>query len=398
VWQEPPRQREGEIELSATLELPGGERELLWYRVPEQSASALTEDADPFVAATALRLAKTGADVNVHGCVSPSLLRNLESYHGAWAAWRPELYSNVGIVADDEREREAPSGPAQAVCGFSGGVDSSFTAFRHARGVETRHPEPLRAGVMVHGFDIPLEEEAVFERAASKTRRQLDSLGLDLIQVRTNFHSLDVEWTHTFGPAVAGVLMIFGKRFARGLIAQGVPYVSYHHLVEGSNPLTDPLLSSDSFQVVADGAAYSRADKIRLIADWPEAMQDLRVCWRGEQKDRNCCECEKCIRNILTFRVLGLGLPPCFERDVADDQIRQLGPLKEIIISVGYAPIIERAEQAGRGDEPWVRALRTCIRRNRIRQGLDRARGVALTRRMKKRLLALGRWTPRASG
>ena len=192
-------------------------------------------------------------------------------------------------MADDEQEREASPGPAQAICGFSGGVDSSFLALRHARGVETRHPEPLRAGVMVHGFDIPLEEEAMFERAASKARRQLDSLGLDLIQVRTNFLSLEIDWTHTFGPALAGILMLFGRRFSRGLIAQGVPFESYRQLVTGSNPITDPLLSSGAFQIVADGAAYARADKIRVIADWPETMRDLRVCWRGEQKDRNCC-------------------------------------------------------------------------------------------------------------
>ncbi len=357
--------KDGALHAAVTLELSPERRENLWYRIPEDHQESLSDDVDGFVTALALRFAAEGKDVRVHGRVSPSLLRNLESYQAAWQAWVPGLYNRVMITADEERERPAPDGPAQAVCGFSGGVDSSFTAYRHSRGLTTRFPQPLRAGLMVKGFDIPLEQEGMFQRAAEKAKRQLDSLGLEIIPVATNFKELNVKWIHTFGPAVAGLLMLFGNRFCRGLVAQGVPFSSYRHLVEGSNPLTDPLLSSEAFRVLPDGAEFTRPEKIHVLADWPEALEELRVCWRGLEKDRNCCECEKCIRNILTFRVLGFGLPPCFEHDVTDQQILNLGPLKEIIISVGYEPIIRMAEKAGNGEESWVKALRKAIARNR---------------------------------
>jgi len=395
VWPEGPAEKNGAVELVAVLEMPSGSWETLWYRVPQSHRSALSDDADGFVAALALRLAAEGKDVRVHGRVSPSLLRNLESYQAAWQSWKPGLYDRVTITADVEKEREAPRGEVQAICGFSGGVDSSFTAYRHVRGVTTRFPQPLRAGVMVHGFDIPLEEDDMYQRASAKAERQLASLGLELIPVATNFRALDIEWTHTFGPAVAGLLMQFGRRFSRGLVAQGVPFGSYRYIVEGSNPLTDPLLSSEAFRVLPDGAEFGRPDKIRVLADWPEALEELRVCWRGEEKDRNCCQCEKCIRNILTFRALGLGLPPCFERDVTDRQILEMGPLKEIIISVGYEPIIRMAEKAGSGGESWVKALRKAIRRNRIEARMARTRILwrllRLKRRAKEFLRASGR-------
>lgn len=394
LWPESPREENGHIRLSARLELGPAREETLWYDVPEEYRSALSDDADPFVVATALRMAQEGRPVRVHGTVSPSLLLNLEEYLSAWSAWRPKRYSSIEITADDERDRQAPKGPIQAICGFSGGVDSSFTAYRHVKGVTTRFPQPLTAGIMVQGFDIPLEEDEMFARAVDKARRQLGSLGLEAIQIATNFRSLNLEWTQTFGAAVASVMMLFGKRFSRGLIAQGVPFKSYRVLVEGSNPLTDPLLSSSGFRVIPDGAGFGRPDKIRVIADWPEAMQELRVCWRGEQKDRNCCECEKCIRNILTFRALGLGLPTCFESDVTDEQIHALGPLKEIIVSVGYTPIAHMAEAHGMGDQSWVRALRSVIRRNRRSALVGRLPGVRRVpplKRFLKRAVSL-RW------
>lgn len=385
LWPEAPREHDGLIRASARLELGSGGEELLWYDYPAEHRESLTDDADPYVVALALRMAQESRPVRVHGRVSPSLLRNLEQYVAAWAAWRPDRYAPIEIAADDETEREPPAGPPQAVCSFSGGIDSSFTAYRHAKGVTTRFPEPLTAGVMVRGFDIPLEQTEMFVRASEKVRRQFDSLGLELIPVATSFRSLGLDWVETFGAAVASVMMLLGRRFSRGLIAQGVPFSSYEHLVEGSNPLTDPLLSSDGFRVIPDGAESSRIDKVRAIAAWPEALEELRVCARGREKDRNCCRCEKCIRSILSFRALGLPRPACFPREVSDEQIRGLIPIKKIKISVGYDPIVRTAESHGLGDAPWVERLRRAIRSSRLHAQLSpRHRGTKLWRLMRR--------------
>jgi hypothetical protein len=392
LWPEDLQERDGQIRLPARLELDSGRQETLWYEVPERYEGTLTDDADHFVVALALRMAQERRPVRVHGRVSPSLLKNLEKYLGIWSSWKPERYSLVEIVADDERDRELPSGPAQAVCGFSGGVDSSFTAYRHARAVTTRFPEPLTAGILVQGFDIPMDENIMFSNAFAKARQQLDSLGLELIPVATNFRSLDLDWTQTFATGVASVMMLLGGRFSRGLIALGAPVGQYGMKVVGSNPLTDPLLSSNAFRIIPDGAAFGRPEKIRAIADWPEAMEMLRVCWEGYHKDRNCCECEKCIRTILSFRSLGLGLPPCFDRDVTDTQILALKSLHEFKIAIGYEPIVQMADAEGKNDESWVGALRKAIVMNRRRRRnakipiLRRLPGV---KRRLKRILSL---------
>jgi hypothetical protein len=114
-------------------------------------------------------------------------------------------------------------------------------------------------------------------------------------------------------------------------------------------------------------------------------LEYLRVCWAGDHLYENCCDCEKCIRNILTFRALGLGLPPCFKSDVSNERIRNLAPLKEIIMSVGYDVILDLAERRGL-DDPWVDELRRCVKRNRWR---NNSKIAYYSRRLRARANAL---------
>jgi hypothetical protein len=56
--------------------------------------------------------------------------------------------------------------------------------FRHKNGHYGRLTRNLQAGLMVHGFDIPLAQQEVFERAAKKSKAMLNSLGVELIPDR----------------------------------------------------------------------------------------------------------------------------------------------------------------------------------------------------------------------
>jgi hypothetical protein len=365
LWLEPTREEDGQIIVSATLEKANGARNILWYRLPAEHRGLLTTGCELFVVGILFRAMHEKKLLRVHGQVSPSLLRNLEDFQEAWASWRPDKYSRVEILADKEVESHRPT-DRQALVAFSGGVDSAFTAYRHVHGIGTRFPRRPKAAVMAHGFDVPLTEAETFERAFQRSRRMTESLGLQLIPIATNFRELTPEWIHSFGTALASCMMLLSGGYSEGLVGLGITYEHYVHLPEGSNALTDALLSYDGFRIIPDAGGFHRAEKIRALLDWPQFTENLRVCWRGPQKDRNCCVCEKCIRNILTFRALGQPCPSCFPHDVSDRQIRQLGPLKEIIIKTQYDNIIRIASERSI-KESWVRELRSSLRRNRRR-------------------------------
>lgn len=361
LWREASVEVDGETTVCVTIEAPNQERSQLWYRLPTQYSSLITPSCDPFVVATILLFMRWSAPVVVHGQVSPSLLQNLEEFQAAWVCWHPSWYQKIEITAEVEREIAEVALSDEAITTFSGGVDSCFTAWRHRTAHCGRQQRNLQAAVMVHGFDIPLEQQQAFDSAVAKSREMLSSLGVALIPVATNFRELAQDWEDAHGAGIASCLMLLQRGYKTGLIASGPSYKSLV-LPQGSNPITDSFLSSNAFQIIHDGAGFSRLEKIKEIAQWPEALQNLRVCWEGSQLDRNCGQCEKCIRTILSFRAWGMSLPPCFEQDVTDRQIRDIR-VKKAQLEVDFVPILKLAKAMTLSDS-WVSNLEKCIADN----------------------------------
>jgi len=251
---------------------------------------------------------------------------------------------------------------------FSGGVDSSFTAWRHRTGQAGRQTENLQAGVILHGFDIPIKNVKAYNLAFERSRIMLDSLGMEIIPLTNNLRGLGF-FDDSHATILASCLALLQKRFSVGLVADSDPYsvmLLPWAFPYGSNSLSDRFLSSNAFSILPDGAGYGRFDKIQALSSWPEAMSNLRVCL-GHDPDRrvrNCCRCEKCIRNILTFRVLGLGLPACFERDVSDSQILRMSYTHPARFA-NYSRILEMARRGGIRAS-WVQAVRLSILLNRL--------------------------------
>jgi hypothetical protein len=355
---------------SVTIESQTIGRKKLWYQLPIEYSNCVTKSCDPFVVAT-LFLSMTGAtDLHIHGEVSPSLLRNLEEFQAVWSCWRPKRYTKIEIIAEFEREQEKKINSDRAVLCFSGGVDSCFSAWRHRGGNPNRQSYKLQAGIMVHGFDIPLDQPDIFELALKRSAMMLQSIGMDIIPIGTNFRELEQtslgkleqDWEDCHGAGLASCLLLLQDGYDTGLIASSSPYNALK-LPSGSNPISDRMFSSNTFKIIHDGASFIRREKIREITKWPEAMKYLRVCWEGKNHDRNCGCCEKCVRTILSFRVMGYGLPDSFEQDITDDHILALMGLDESklyhleeILSVAKFKSI---------NESWVKALEKCVKKNR---------------------------------
>jgi hypothetical protein len=365
--------KEGDrLRLAAKFDTPDGIHECLWYAFPLQYHSWLTPNADPFVIAFLFPMMRSGWPVRIRGRVSPSLLRNLDEYMAIWAMWRPDQYRRVDLTADEETELPPQPDQGLAIMAFSGGLDSSCTAWRHCGELAGRRTRNLQAGVFVHGFDIPLSDPSAYERAASKNRETLGSVDMELIPVVANYRALNIDWLDSHGAGLASCLALWAGRFDSGLIAASGPY-DVPPVRWGSTPVADRLLSSRGFEIVHDGADLTRLDRARILSEWPEALRNLRVCWEGNPPDVNCCRCEKCIRTILEFRTVGIKLPPCFPHDVTDAQIRQ-GKLLSRNAVLPLRRVLDAARRAGLGQVSWVQALEEALVRSESTQGRSRIR------------------------
>ncbi len=374
LWPETPREAAGRVRLPAIVEVRGDKRWELAYDVPADQRPVEDDWSDALLVAMVMIAMHEGRDLHLHGRSSASLLENLRAFQAVWHAWKPRRFQVVDLRVDGTREPKA-RGKGRSVAAFSGGLDSCFTVYRHTLDRDGRRDSPLAACVMVHGFDIPLDDEAGFERALARGRKILGTVDLPLVPVRTNWRERSRRWLDQHGAAAAACLHLFGGRFDRGLIAS--TYDRGHFTRIGSNPRTDALLSSDQFAMHHDGASYTRMQKVQAVARWPAATEGLRVCWEGSEHDRNCGRCAKCVLTILGFRAQGLPLPACFDRDVDEDRLRDL-PIETVAQYAFLEEVFDHASANGREGEAWVRTLGNRLRRARR----ERSPWAALARRL----------------
>jgi hypothetical protein len=367
---EPPSRRNGALHLGARLLRPGGSDEHLWWELPETHEALVTPWADPWVIGLIFPIMQSGIPVHIEGRVSPSLLANLELFMKIWETWAPGRYRPVALSADAETELPPAQEPNTAIASLSCGVDSCFTLYRHARGRVERRSRRIAATVMQHGFDVWLAQEntdAVFADMLADGRALAQSLGLPCIAMKTNFQQMRLDWAHAWGTQLVSGLYLLAARYDTALIANDMPY--QWMMPWPSHPITNPLLGSRGFSVIDDGGECSRIEKAKLIADWPEAMRRLHVCFGLDAPGtyRNCCKCEKCIRTILAFRVAGCAKPATFAHDPTDADIRRVR-LHLITRIYRWEQLARGAEAAGLGQTGWARAIRAVLRKHRLRE------------------------------
>ena len=188
------------------------------------------------------------------------MLLNLRAFQEAWSCWRPETYHQIDIVPSEIVDSVPPG--HQAIVAFSGGVRFVFTALRHSKKLLRESSFPVRAVLLVHGFDVPLSNPGHFEKL--KEREPLiKNLNLELITMRTNIKELWIQdWHDSFIAQLASCMHNFSHRFRYALTGSAEPYNALI-LPWGQNRCTDHLLSGSHMAIVHDGAGFSRTEKVR---------------------------------------------------------------------------------------------------------------------------------------
>jgi len=309
---------------------------------------------DGFVNAVIFHAMGTRQDIRVDGRMSRSALLNLATFQEAWCRWKPHVYQQVGIepqsIVDDP-----PRAEARSIAAFSGGADAIFTALRHAD-----DEYALNSVMLVHGLDVPTARADQFGKLLERQRPLLDRLKLRPRVVRTNLAELKLQnWLDSFLAQISCCLHSYSHEFRFGLTGGGEPYDELV-LPWGQNPCTDYLLSGDGFSIVHDGAAFSRTEKIALIAQDPVATGAIKVCWEAPDLSTNCGVCEKCVRTRLNFKAVGIDRPACFDGEITPAQIRAIH-FSNDSQRAGFRSILAYADSHALHGE-WLDAMRDCLR------------------------------------
>jgi hypothetical protein len=276
--------------ISYLFDIAGTTQEV-WFRI---SAPAANAAAETFVALTLLPAMKLGADVALDRPVSERMLRNLGAIQDVFACWQPETFRRIAIHALPSPSQTRISNAV--ACFFSAGVDSFYTLLKHSDEVTTL--------LLVHGFDIGLENEAMSAKVSATVRRIAARLNKKVIEIHTNvraFSASRLRWGMYHGSVLAAVGLMLAPLVSKIYIPATHTYADL--LPWGSHPLVDPLWSSEQVSFVHDGCEATRVEKVAAISKSDVAMSTLRVCWRNPGGEYNCGRCDKCLRTMVNLHL-----------------------------------------------------------------------------------------------
>lgn len=345
----------------------------LWFRV---GAGHLPMDsADAFLVSALLPSMLDGSDIEVDFPVSETLLRNVEDLQDIYHCWNPQLQK----VAINCKSGPSPQPVDRIGSFYSGGVDSNHTFLRHEKEITDL--------IVISGFDFEMSADT-FTAVRNRLAPLAESFGKRLVPIETNYFQferacrLHRNLSHGSSLAAAALMLGFRKIY--------IP--SSHTYCElgpwGSHPLTDRLWANGCTELIHDGAASRRTEKVREIARDQRLLDALIVCWN--KPNSNCGVCGKCLRTSTAFRLLGIAspaVPPLTSAAV----LRHIRPENAADLEFLYENL-ELARDVN--DREIVAALSTSLRRYQFHHGITIIDDSLLRggiRRLRRRLRSLRR-------
>lgn len=208
---------------------------------------------------------------------------------------------------------------AQAICFFSGGVDSFYSLISH------RDEEPILLSIW--GSDIQLSDVEGWNNIVKIINSTANIFNLKSHKIKSSFRyfldqgklSRKVKksgdgWWHGFQHGIGVISHVAPIAW---LYKSQICYIASSHskkdlvsLPIASHPSIDEKFNFANTQIVHDGFEKSRQDKIDTIVASKNNNIKLHVCWQSSGGS-NCNKCEKCLRTILGIIVSG-GNPEDF--------------------------------------------------------------------------------------
>jgi hypothetical protein len=233
--------------------------------------------------------------------------------------------------------------------------------------------------LMINGFDqlYDPERQGPAQKMYSIYSALLKEWDVNLLMIDSNVKSFRnamlnrAEQVHSYSSVLAASAHALGGVFGRFGISGHATYAYNQLEPDGSHTALDHHLSSDQLQIIHTGTSHSRSEKTEILANFPHVQKSLRVCFGALNFDQqtgmpvNCCECEKCVRTMVTLIIIGkLYKFPTFSRRRPPISAYQ-NP--NILCAIDDHHLKDMTELARRhGKSSWVEILKTARERRRV--------------------------------
>ena len=303
----------------AIITYTNGTEQKFYFKFPKSSAQDLTNRADPFIYTLIFPMMRYGGTFNIIGApASKSVIDGITMFCRIWNIWCPETYKPIKIIANEIPDDYRPDNK-NMVTAFSGGLDAAYTTYKYKKDLDPRFHFNIDKSIMILGADIPIKEKEQFQIAFTNAKKMTEDLNIELVPVEINYREYTHNWSYEFGAVLVGVLNFFSKNHTCSAASDS--YLPNFPYPWGMNPITDRYLSNCTFKFISDGIEHSRTARANIIKNWQVGLENLRVCWRNNDKSKNCGHCEKCIRTKMNFMAVGIAHLPSMPNDLSNTQI-----------------------------------------------------------------------------
>jgi hypothetical protein len=371
--------------LSARIRCAGSDLDgkELWICYPPDCLDQLSSWADPWIAMLLWPAMRLGQTLRIDATGSARLAEATDQLMAIVHCWDAR-FRPVKLQLQGTTDTRSSDGLTAGF--FSGGVDSFYTMLKNRSTRSPRHGE-IRHLIFAQGLDIPMADMELYNLIVPSMQSCADELGCTLVPCATNIRDVIpeglVSWRLCHGPALAAIALGLPGRWKRVVIPATQTYKDL--LPNGSHPLVDPLWSTESTELVHDGADATRLTKVKYIATSALALRHLRVCWRNPEGQYNCGRCEKCVRTMISLKIAGV-----LEQCAAFDQPLSYARIPDLLLGDGALPVFMRemheAAVAAQVDPALIRAMQQCLH-----PSVARRVGRAIRRKIRPWALSLDR-------
>ena len=293
------------IEISAHLGF-----QHLWYRIPIKFKPDEL-DATPFLVALLIPAMFLGEDIVVDSkyYISEKVFKNLDKLQDIYCCWN-KSFSKVNVSATT---KQLTNRSEKVGSFFSGGVDGSYTLLKHK--------EKIDFPILINGFDFGMGNRT-WQSMFQRNQKFVEHYGKTLIPVETNFKTFILNFglarVTNFGFQLISIAMLLGLKTT--YLSAAATYSQIQP--DGSHPLTDHLLNTESSSFIHTGLEADRFKKLAYLKQDKFAISNLWVCWRNPK--RNCGNCSKCIRTYLALLLNGAPEAIEFQKEIDLKKLKRI--------------------------------------------------------------------------
>src|SRR6266498_1553321 len=207
-----------QVILSADISFRGKKLEHAYIAVDKKYEKFVARDASPFLAAVLLPCMKTGENIYIDGNISTQLFANTSEIMKLVKSW------NIGLKRIKIRSKtteEDSTKPKYIGSFFTAGVDSFYTYIKH----HEKKREKISHLILVHGFDIPLENKNFFTKVKATVNKVATEEKVKAIFLETNIGEIiekRLVWDFAHGGALAAIALFLRGNIKKILIPGAV--------------------------------------------------------------------------------------------------------------------------------------------------------------------------------